>query len=113
MTIHPIQLILLGCIAFSLLLAIRVLRHQLMGRLFFVIQFLIGGFFVLMPELPDRVAHWAGVGRGADLMFYLFIVFMYMSGFCILAKFRQLDRNQTQLTRLLALNNAKRGGKEM
>ena len=112
MSIHPIQLILLGGIAISLVLAVKVLRHQLMGRLFFIAQFLVGAFFVLVPEQTEFVANWVGVGRGADLMFYLFIVFTYMSGFCVLAKFRTLERNQTRLVREMALGNVRFGGEK-
>ncbi|MDD3920352.1 MAG: DUF2304 domain-containing protein [Eubacteriales bacterium] len=105
MQTYPIQWILLGGIGLSLMLAVVVLKNQLLGRLFFVCQFLLGVVFVLVPDLSSRLARLVGIGRGTDLLLYLFIVFCYLGGLSILAKFRRLERNQTLLVRKLALSS--------
>ena len=45
----------------------------------FLIGFFIlsGTLLVLFPEYSNKIAHWAGVGRGADLLFYLSILFLF------------------------------------
>lgn len=106
MQTYPIQWILLLGIGLSLMLAVAVLKNQLLGRLFFISQFMIGIVFVLAPDLTSRLARLLGIGRGADLILYLFIVFCYLGGLSILAKFRRLERNQTLLVRKLALASA-------
>lgn len=106
MQTYPIQWILLLGIGLSLILAVAVLKNQLLGRLFFICQFMIGIVFVLAPDLTSRLARLLGIGRGTDLILYLFIVFCYLGGLSILAKFRRLERNQTLLVRKLALASA-------
>lgn len=106
MQTYPIQWILLGGIGLSLVLAVAVLKNQLLGRLFFISQFVLGMVFVLVPDLSSRLARLVGIGRGTDLILYLFIVFCYLGGLSILAKFRRLERNQTQLVRTLAIDSA-------
>ncbi|MDQ0288530.1 DUF2304 domain-containing protein [Oligosphaera ethanolica] len=103
MQTYPIQWILLGGIGLSLVLAVAVLKNQLLGRLFFICQFVLGMVFVLVPDLSSRLARLVGIGRGTDLILYLFIVFCYLGGLSILAKFRRLERNQTLLVRKLAI----------
>jgi len=62
-----------------------------------------GGYFVWAPEQANVLAQAVGVGRGADLLFYLWVVitlalvlFMYM-------KIQRLSRRVTRLTRAIAL----------
>ena len=65
-----------------------------------------GAIAVLFPERTDVIANYVGVGRGVDLITYLFEV----AGIFILihyyAKFVELQRNVTQLTRELAILRA-------
>jgi len=113
MQTYPIQWILLGGIGLSLLLAVAVLKNQLLGRLFFISQFLLGMVFVFVPDLSSRLARLVGIGRGTDLILYLFIVFCYLGGLSILAKFRRLERNQTLLVRKLALSSAQQPSRHL
>ena len=73
--------------------------------------FVLGVVFVIWPDLSTRCANLIGIGRGTDFLLYLLILFVYFSGMCILAKFRQIERRQTLLIRQLALRGAvKLGG---
>ena len=101
-----IQVILIVGLAVAGLLAWLVLRNKLFGRLFFILQFVMGVVFVLWPDLTSRIANLLGIGRGTDFLLYLLILFVYFSGMCILAKFRQIERRQTLLIRQLALRGA-------
>ena len=106
-----IQVILIVGLVLMGFLAWLVLRNKLFGRLFFILQFVLGIVFVIWPDLSTRCANLIGIGRGTDFLLYLLILFVYFSGMCILAKFRQIERRQTLLIRQLALRGAvKLGG---
>ncbi|MBO7619556.1 MAG: DUF2304 domain-containing protein [Victivallales bacterium] len=105
-----IQVILIAGLLTVGLLAWLVLRNKLFGRLFFILQFVMGVVFVIWPDLTTRLANMIGIGRGTDFLLYLLIIFVYFSGMCILAKFRQIERRQTLLIRQLALRGAERLG---
>ena len=108
-----IQVILIAGLAVVGLLAWLVLRNKLFGRLFFILQFVMGVVFVIWPDLTTQIANLIGVDRGTDFLLYLLILFVYFSGMCILAKFRQIERRQTLLVRQMALRDAMRLGKKM
>lgn len=56
-----------------------------------------GILFVLFPSLTNTIAHWVGVGRGADLITYLFIVFFFLGGVNLYAKIKKLESQQQEL----------------
>ena len=104
----PIKIILiLGLIALTLL-CLAVLKSRLATRLFVLAQLMIGVVMVLFPELANRVAALVGVGRGADLMLYLLVLAVYAGALLVLAKFRRLERQITELTRKIALYYAEK-----
>ena len=104
----PIKIILiLGLLALTLL-CFTVLKSRLATRLFILAQLGAGVVLVLFPELANRVAALVGVGRGADLMLYLLLLAVYAGALLILAKFRRLEREITDLTRKIALYEADR-----
>jgi small membrane protein len=67
---------------------------------------LVGILFVLFPSLTDRLAHFVGVGRGADLVTYLFIVFFFLAGITLYSKIRKLEADQTEIVRKIAVLRA-------
>lgn len=70
----------------------------------------VGIYFAWAPERTADIAHWAGIGRGADLMFYVWIV---VSALLILALHLKLvtqDRKLTELARAMALASAELPG---
>ena len=104
----PIKIILiLGLIALTLL-CLAVLKSRLATRLFVLAQLMIGVVMVLFPELANCVAALVGVGRGADLMLYLLVLAVYAGALLVLAKFRRLERQITELTRKIALYDAEK-----
>ena len=105
-----IQAILIAGLAVAGLVAWLVLRNRLFGRLFFIVQFVMGIVFVLWPDLTTRLAQVIGIGRGTDFLLYFLILFVYLSELCILAKFRQVERRQTLLVRRMAISGAERLG---
>lgn len=101
-----IQVLLLCGLLLAGLLACLVLKKQLLTRLFFLGQFVLGCVWVVWPDLATQVASWVGVGRGTDLVLYFLVVFVYVGGLCVLGKFRQLERRQTLMVRELAIRGA-------
>jgi small membrane protein len=65
-----------------------------------------GGIAVIFPDLTSQVANLVGVGRGADLVFYIAIVGVMFVLLHYYTKFVELQRQVTELTRELAILRA-------
>jgi hypothetical protein len=66
----------------------------------------LGAVAVVLPELANDIAHFAGVGRGADLITYIAIVGVMFVLIHYYTKFVELQQKVTELTRELALLRA-------
>lgn len=84
------------------------LRNKTAYRLSLIFISSIGVLFVLFPTIPNEIAHLVGVGRGADLVTYLFIVFFFLAGVNLYSKIRKLEANQTELVRKIAIEQARK-----
>ena len=67
----------------------------------------VGGYFVWMPEQATVVAHALGVGRGADLLFYLWVIITLALIMFMYLKIQSLARRVTRLARAVALEHAR------
>lgn len=97
-----VTLLLLGVIVYALL---QKRAFPLIGRTLPFVA-LAGIYVVWFPDRTSSAAHWVGIGRGADLMLY---VWSLVSGLLILALHLKLvayERRLTELTRHLALMGA-------
>ena len=68
----------------------------------------MGILFVLFPALTDKLAHLVGVGRGADLVTYLFMVFFFLAGIILYSKIRKIEAEQSELVRRIAVHQAEK-----
>ena len=68
---------------------------------------LIGMTLVAFPEAATDVAHFVGVGRGADLIAYLFMVIAIAAIFNLHLRNRMLDQRLSELAKSFALHTAK------
>jgi small membrane protein len=94
-------LMLAGLTAIGYLVFLR--RNRL--PIHIVVVFVIlgaGGIAVLFPERTDIIANYMGVGRGVDLIMYLFEVAAIFILIHYYTKFVELQRQLTTLTRELA-----------
>ncbi len=66
----------------------------------------VGGVLVLAPDITTSIAHKLGVGRGSDLLFYLFIVMMFAAVFNLHMRIRQQNEILTRIVRDVAMKNA-------
>ena len=105
----PIQPVLVIILTFGVMLYFRKLRSKLWDRIIVVALFAAAMVFVLNPGLANRLAAIAGVGRGADLFFYVTIPGLAFALMLLLSRVRELERRSTVLVRELALLRAQDG----
>jgi hypothetical protein len=105
-----IQALLLSILATVLFYAISQRRRsRLLSSVMMGIT-LIGGGFVLFPSSTQGIAHAVGVGRGADLVTYCFIVVTLVAIFNLHLRLRASAELITELARSMALASARRAG---
>ena len=107
----PIQPILVALLLGGVALYFSRFRSKLWDRLIVLGIFAAAVFFVVNPELANRLALLAGVGRGADLFFYVTIPGLGFAILLLLSRIRDLERRSTLLVRELALLRAEQGEK--
>ena len=64
------------------------------------------------PEVIVGIAHFLGIGRGADLVLYLSILFTFVAFFVTYLRFRRIDEQMTKIVRHLAIRDAERPPEE-
>ncbi|MDD3696250.1 MAG: DUF2304 domain-containing protein [Lentisphaeria bacterium] len=109
---NRIQVVLIAGFLFATLLCFLANKNRFLTRLFFLAQFLLALALVLWPQLAQSAAEFLGVGRGTDLILYLLVVYVYIGSVLILGKFRQLERQATELSRQIALQTAQQPEKK-
>lgn len=105
-----IKIILLVPLILLIIFILTRLKSQLAFRLSLIFVLLSGVVFVLFPSVTNQLAELVGVGRGADLIIYLSIVFFFLFGIMVYSKIRKLQENHTELIRQIAIRDAKKGG---
>jgi hypothetical protein len=83
-------------------------RNALLDLLALLIFSGLAIFFILYPEQTNKIAHWLGVGRGADLLFYICILFFIFVLLKLFARIRRLEKTVTEMARKQAINDAKK-----
>ena len=101
-----IQFIIRAFLLLSFAMVLLVIRRNVIGRLFFMAQFVVGALFVIFPDLSTKVAHCIGVGRGTDLLLYFLIVLFYMTVLFFIAAIRRIEQRQTAIFRQMAIQSA-------
>lgn len=102
----PIQILLtLGLLAALLYASVqKVMPRVILGA--FACLAALGVYFVWRPDHTTVVAHWLGVGRGTDLLIYLWIVLTLIVGLNLDLKIESAREEITKLARALALASA-------
>ncbi|MBS1121806.1 MAG: hypothetical protein H6Q90_4034 [Deltaproteobacteria bacterium] len=95
-------LLLSGLAAIGWLVFLR--RNRLPVHIFTVFVMLgAGAVAVVFPESTNDIAHFVGVGRGADLITYVFGVVVLFVLLHYYTKFVELQRQLTDVVRELAI----------
>jgi hypothetical protein len=71
---------------------------------------LVAALAIALPDSVQSVAETVGIHRGADLVFYLFVLTFLGVTFYFYARHVRTQRQITQLVRSLAIREARRGG---
>src|SRR5262249_24185668 len=101
-----IQAILIGGLLLCLLYALshRQQSHTL-SRISSVVA-LTGIYLVVFPERTNQLAHFVGVGRGADLIFYCWLIISISVSLNLRLQIFELQGHITDLARQMALDSA-------
>jgi hypothetical protein len=102
----PIQPILVFLLVCGVWLYFARLRSKLWDRMIVVALFVAATVFVMHPALANQLAALAGVGRGADLFFYVSIPGLAFALLLLLSRIRDLEQRETKLVREIALLRA-------
>ena len=96
----------LALVGLYLLKARKSASQQAIRRLFIILALVAGFVAVLFPNYTTLVASYLGIGRGADLLLYAFVVF---SLFYVVHQYRRQlwqEKVTTDLARALTLAQA-------
>ena len=104
----PIQLLLIVIMSILTIVYILFFKSKTINRVIFALTFLTGILFVLVPDLTNSLAHFFGVGRGADLLLYSMIILFYVVFIYLYSKIRRIEIVQTEIIRSNAIRNATR-----
>jgi len=101
-----IQIILtIGIVVITIYMYLR-LRSSLLDVILVALFFAAGIFFVLFPETTNKLAHWVGVSRGADLLSYSSILFLFFLILKLYARLRRVEQKFTELVRNKSIEEA-------
>ena len=104
---NRIQLILITGLVFIGAYFIVRLRKRILD-IVILLGMIIGGIvLVIWPDITNQLAADIGVGRGADMIFYLSILIFWFIIMKLYVKIRKLEQQFTELVRNQALQQAK------
>jgi small membrane protein len=105
MIFQPSQILLILALLVFILYVIR-LRSLFLDRILLLLITACGIFLVINPELASRIANLFGIGRGADLLLYLFVIAGLFFAVGVSSENKRLQRQITELVRHIAISNA-------
>jgi hypothetical protein len=85
--------------------------NLLWERIITIIITICGVYLVISPTSASTLAKYVGIGRGADLVFYLFILYSWFRFSLITFKMQSTDKKLTVIVRNNAINSPIIGGK--
>ena len=101
-----IQIFLIGSFIASLVGYFVFWRSAALDRLIALSFFALACLAVTFPEMTNHIAAAFGVGRGADLLLYLFFVGSVFVGVLLYSKLMRVESRLTELVRHIALLEA-------
>jgi len=105
MNFHLSQVLLILALVFFSIYVFR-LRTVVLERIIYFTLTLGGIVFILHPDWSTRLANHIGIGRGADLMLYIFVIFSLFHYVNIAARFKHLEHQMTAVVRSMAIAEA-------
>jgi len=72
------------------------------------VLFVVGAVYAIVrPNDTTVVAHWLGIGRGADLLLYALVIAFLFTTISAYMRFKDLELRYAQLARAVALEGAR------
>ena len=105
---NGIQIVLITAIVLVAIYFFVRLRNSILDFLLLLAMVTAALVFIFLPDLTNTIAHRLGVGRGADLIFYLSIVIFWFVIIKLYVRVRKLEKIVTDVVRKDALNEAAR-----
>jgi small membrane protein len=105
MKLMPSQIIIVATVLAFLLYAVR-LRTVLRDRLMFAGIVAVGVVLTFRPDLATHVANLVGIGRGTDLLLYIFLLFSLFQTVYLADRLKTIDARLTSVVREQALESA-------
>ena len=69
------------------------------------ISLLMGALFLsIFPAFATTIANFFGIGRGTDLILYIFILFVFYRFSIFSARFQRIDHKLTEIVREIAIS---------
>ena len=109
MNIQFSQVLLIAALVLFMFYIFR-LRTAFLDRLVYVLCAIVGLIFVIDPPFSTQIANLLGIGRGADLLFYLFIIASLFYAVETRSRLRRMEQQITKLVRQVAMDHPLEGG---
>lgn len=107
-----IQILLISGVALIVLYYVFRLRSALFDLIVLFIFSALAVYFILFPEYSNILAHKLGVGRGADLLFYICILLFLFVIMKLFSRIRRLEQLLTEAVRKDAIKSTIVPGEE-
>lgn len=78
-------------------------KRMRLPAVFLIVVGLLGGFFSFAPEYSTYLANYLGVGRGADLIFYLLSLVNLLLAGLLLSRLYKIEQTQSEALRKLSV----------
>ncbi|MGQ0739899.1 MAG: DUF2304 domain-containing protein [Bacteroidota bacterium] len=104
---NGIQIVLISGVVIIFTYYVSRFRNALLDLLALILFTGLGIFFILFPDYTNKIANKLGVGRGADLLFYICILFFLFIILKLFSRIRRLEDKITELIRQQAKDKAK------
>ena len=101
-----IQFILITGVIILLVYYLMSMRSAVAELVFLIVLSCISVFFILFPNKTNIIAHKLGVGRGADLLFYVCILLFLFFVLKLFNRIRRLEKKLTEIIRKDAIDEA-------
>lgn len=103
---NGIQLLLISGVLIIFAYYVSRFRNALLDLIALTLFAGLGIFFILFPDKTNIVANKLGVGRGADLLFYICILFFLFITLKLFSRLRRLEEKFTEFIRQQAKEKA-------
>ncbi len=108
MNIQFSQVLLIAALILFVYYILR-LRTAFLDRMVYIACAVVGAVFVIDPPFSTQIANLLGIGRGADLLFYLFIIASLFYAVETRSRLRRMEQQITRLVRQIAIDHPMEG----